>query len=127
MKTLSIVSLKATKETANDRRLAIQNAWSIQEMTQRHQDAMAPRSGKLPLFSPLRRYVEFLVLPPASSGPILARSIRSRMECIRVSTLTCLLACSPRPVGDDEIVASLARNDCSQRVLLNVCQTDGDG
>lgn len=40
MKTLSIVSLKATKETANDRRLAIQNAWSIQEMTQRHQDAI---------------------------------------------------------------------------------------
>jgi len=40
MKTLSLVSRVVKIETASDRRLAIQNAWSIKEMAVRHQNAI---------------------------------------------------------------------------------------
>jgi hypothetical protein len=40
MNVVSLVSRVATTETANDRRLAIQNAWSIKELAQRHQNAI---------------------------------------------------------------------------------------
>jgi len=40
MKTLALVSRAVKMETANDRRLAIQNAWSIKEMAVRQQNAI---------------------------------------------------------------------------------------
>ena len=40
MNAVSLVSRVVTTETANDRRLAIQNAWSIKELARRHQNAI---------------------------------------------------------------------------------------